>query len=375
MRQALIIPGTIRIVMLSSIRYGADRHVWDVPFDEFEKTALMAWLGELAFIVSTSCTKVSVLLFYRRLVKGTFSKRWKWATIAAIIFTIIYCLAFNLALVFNCRPTEAYWKAFSMTYTADYHCANTKPLNPVSGVLSVVSDFYSVILPMGMLRHFDIDRRKKIALNAVFSLGLLVVGAGAARTYYLTELGYDYDVTWVGFNVFIWSVLEVQLAIICACAPALRVLFRHSLKDPISRAIHTASSLSRSGIRSTNRDSRQTEPSGVVTYNSQKSDSMDLSGTVEKNMVRQSVRRALETVGEQDIESAPSYSRYDSKPIRTPEEFEAYALQNLDRYRPHARSRASTSLGSDGSMKPRLSEPFSSDMKTPMSWLDIAGKD
>lgn len=35
--------------------------------------------------------------------------------------------------------------------------------------------------------------RQKIALNAMFALGLLVVGAGIARTYYLYWLGVKYD--------------------------------------------------------------------------------------------------------------------------------------------------------------------------------------
>lgn len=96
------------------------------------------------------------------------------------MFTIVFCIAFVLVLCLQCRPTEAYWRSLSFTYTKDFTCANTKILNPISGALSVISDFYSVVLPMAMTRHFDIDRRKKIALNAVFSLGLLVVAAGKA---------------------------------------------------------------------------------------------------------------------------------------------------------------------------------------------------
>lgn len=120
------------------------------------------------------------------------------ATIGAIVFTACYCIAFVLVLVFNCRPTAAYWKSYSPTYTTSYTCTDTRDLNPVSGALSVVSDLYSVILPMGMLRHFDVPRRQKWALNAVFSLGLMVVAAGCVRTYYIFQIGVEDDVTWVG---------------------------------------------------------------------------------------------------------------------------------------------------------------------------------
>ena len=345
------------VAMLSCIRYGTNRHVWDVPFEDFEYTALMAWLSEVAFLISTCSTKVSVLLFYRRLVQGTFSKRWKWSTIAAIIFTVCYCVAFTLVLVFNCRPTEAYWKALSLTWNKDYQCTNTKMLNPVSGVLSVVSDLYSVILPIGMLRHFETDRRKKIALNAVFALGLLVVAAGAVRTYYLAKLGTNYDITWVGFDVFIWADLEVQLAIICASAPALRVLFRQYLKDPISRAMHTVSSTSRSATRSANRQSKQTETTSTVTYTHGRNSS-NLSIKGDKKLIKHSIKPSLDGVAEYEVQSPPSTVPSEQYTIRTPADFEAYALQNLERNRPEARVSTFIRAPSDGDMQSTLSEPF-----------------
>ena len=318
----------------------------------------MTWLSEVAFLVSTCCTKVSVLLFYRRLVQGTFSKRWKMATIGAVIFTIVYGVAFILALILNCRPTEAYWKSYSPSYTQSYECTDTTSLNPISGTLSVVSDLYSVVLPMAMMWHFEMDKRKKIALNAIFSLGLIVVGAGAARTYYLTKLGTGYDITWIGYDVIIWSDLETQLAIICASAPVLRVFFRRYLRGPISRVANTAgSSLNRSGIRSANRNSKQTDPNAIVTYNSSNRDSADWSGTGDKSLIKHSVKPSLETVGEHEISSSPSTAPSMSYVIKTPADFEAYALQNLENNRPprrpaHARS------PSNGDMQSTLSEPF-----------------
>lgn len=315
------------LVILCCVRYGTDRHTWDVPFDEFENSALYgAFLAEIAFLISTCCTKVSILLFYRRLTEGTYNRKWKWATVAAIVFTIVFCLAFMLVLIFQCRPTEAYWKSLTFTYTQDFKCSNTKILNPISGSLSVVSDFYSVLLPMAMTRHFDIDRRKKIALNAVFSLGLLVVAAGAIRTYFLTKLGYDYDITWLGYDVFVWATLELQLAIMCACAPALRVLFRRYLRDPLSRAVQTASSKSRSANRSNNRDSKHLD---VANPN----EAMDYSGTGDKKLIDRSTKTTMGTIDEREVESFTSTSPSEQKVIKTPADFEAYALQNLERYR------------------------------------------
>jgi len=135
--------------------------------------AFCAWLAESAFLLTTTSTKISVLLFYRRLTTGTFSRRWKWATWVAIVFTVAYCVTFMFALGFNCKPVDAYWKAFSATYTEDWHCTDTKIINPISGAMSVFSDAYAMILPMMIMRHFDMPTRKKVALNLVFSLGII----------------------------------------------------------------------------------------------------------------------------------------------------------------------------------------------------------
>jgi len=118
---ALLVPAYLAatmftaLILLSNYKYGTDRHIWDVQITMFEDAALIAWLAEFAWLISTCCSKVSILLFYRRLTKGTFSRRWKYATIGAIIFVVFYCIAFVLVLVLNCRPTEAYWKSYSYT--------------------------------------------------------------------------------------------------------------------------------------------------------------------------------------------------------------------------------------------------------------------
>jgi hypothetical protein len=34
------------------------------------------------------------------------------------------------------------------------------------------------------------------------------------------------DVSWAGFNVCVWTIVELQLGIICSCAPCLRAFYR-----------------------------------------------------------------------------------------------------------------------------------------------------
>lgn len=53
---------------------------------------------------------------------------------------------------------------------------------------------------------------------------------GVLRTVYVYEaLNVNYDFTWILYDCWIYTQLEVNLAIIAACAPALRPLVLHCL--------------------------------------------------------------------------------------------------------------------------------------------------
>jgi hypothetical protein len=192
--QAILLFGWLAGMMFTAIaiiytEYGhGDRHVWDAPPDKRTDLVLCMWLGEFSFLVCGGCTKVSILLFYRRLVGGTYSTRYKWLIWCAIAFTIAYSFTFCVVLLANCTPTRAYWMAFDFRYalTQDYQCMDTSVINAMAGICAAVSDVYSVALPCFLTWQLTtVPRRQKIALFGIFSLGLVVVGVSGVRTYWL----------------------------------------------------------------------------------------------------------------------------------------------------------------------------------------------
>lgn len=137
-------------------------------------------------------------------------------------------------------------------------CTDTTVINLLSGISAVASDLYSVALPCIMTRHFGLPAAQKVALYVIFCLGLLVVGASAVRTFYLYEVGKDSDVSWFIYDAVLWAQLELQLGIMCAAAPALRVFFRDYLNPPCRRAVDATRSVV------TRRSHREPNFSGVV---------------------------------------------------------------------------------------------------------------
>jgi hypothetical protein len=202
-------------------------------------------------LVASGATKASVLLFYRRLVVGTLARRWKLAIYFALAFHAIYLVSITLGYLLICRPLQAYWMSYDYNWNQDYTCAPANGLNPVIGVLSVLSDVYAVALPFVILHYYtlDVPRAQRIGLNIIFALGLLVAGAGIGRTYYLIKLGNTYDTSWTGFDLLIWTIIELQLGIICACAPSLRAFFRRYVSEALRKSFASSKNKSRSGTR------------------------------------------------------------------------------------------------------------------------------
>lgn len=80
---------------------------------------------------------------------------------------------------------------------------------------------------------------------------MVVVFAASMRaywSYYVTEK--TYDVTWMGFHLWIWTAVEANLGVICGSIPALRPLFKAIFRSKNSSYYNSASHVQPSGTTS-----------------------------------------------------------------------------------------------------------------------------
>lgn len=67
---------------------------------------------------------------------------------------------------------------------------------------------------------------QRIGLMALFGVGSIIVVAGSFRAYWVHYVVYDtYDVTWDGFELWVWTAVETNIGVICGCVPALKPIF------------------------------------------------------------------------------------------------------------------------------------------------------
>ncbi len=92
-------------------------------------------------------------------------------------------------------------------------------------IVTVITDFIVFVLPLPTLWTLRLPTGQRIVLLLLFSMGAAVVIAGCMRAYWVHHVVDDtYDVTWEGWELWIWTAVEINVGIIAGCVPMLKPL-------------------------------------------------------------------------------------------------------------------------------------------------------
>jgi hypothetical protein len=134
---------------------------------------------EAFYVMSTSLTKISILLFYRRMAAGSISPLFHWVVRIAMASVVAYLITFELTLFLGCRPIDSFWNQvdfiWETTHKAgvDYHCFS-EPANALAASgISIIQDFMACGMPIILFWKLNLPFRQKAALAAVFGVGFL----------------------------------------------------------------------------------------------------------------------------------------------------------------------------------------------------------
>lgn len=88
------------------------------------------------------------------------------------------------------------------------------------------------LLPIPVVLRLRMETKQRLGVISLLSLGIIVALIGSIRSYYVWRSVISYDLTWYSTPHWICAMVEVLVAIICACVPALRHLVRGKLLIP-----------------------------------------------------------------------------------------------------------------------------------------------
>jgi fucose permease len=178
-------------------------------------------------------TKSSILILYLRLSRNAHKllRVASWVTLAVVNVAGLVLTFFN---VFQCIPV-------SQVFAPIGTCIPLITLYLASVPVNVITDIAILILPLPVLTAMQLPRKQKIILIATFGLGIYVVATDVVRIYYLQQssgpsdpktsplLGNEVDFSYHASVSFMWSAVEVNLGIVCACVPTMKPLISRIL--------------------------------------------------------------------------------------------------------------------------------------------------
>lgn len=136
---------------------------------------------------------------------------------------------------FQCDPVSA---AYDIT-KLNPKCISIVTLYLCSAPVNIVTDLAILVLPIPVLTGMRLPQRQKTILVFTFALGIFVTIVDVVRIYYLqqastdgqtlkanTRLGTGNNFAWTASTAFMWSAVEVNVGIICACIPTLKPLVK-----------------------------------------------------------------------------------------------------------------------------------------------------
>ncbi|KAK4182223.1 hypothetical protein QBC35DRAFT_510369 [Podospora australis] len=219
---AMVVMFAEMMVIIPQVQLGAGRHVQYIqPPENVAKGLHLNFVTQPLCLIGLCLTKVSVGLFLLRL---TTSKGFKRFIIGMIIFTILSATGNFLTVFFQCRPL-----AFTWGGVPEGKCippGNLKFAAFFNSSVAVLTDIIFALLPVPILWNVQMNWRVKSAVAIILSVGVFAAVAAIVKITFLSNYGKHGDFLFDSSDLTIWTTVEICTAIIAACFPSLKPLFK-----------------------------------------------------------------------------------------------------------------------------------------------------
>ncbi|KAK6347412.1 hypothetical protein TWF718_005253 [Orbilia javanica] len=227
--------GTVGSLALSSVALhmlgsGYGKHLWDGPYstmiarsEQFIKELIVC---NILHSFALSFAKTSIIILYNRIFDAhPWFRRTMWC-ILSVCWTMFLLTIF--ISVFQCNPIDGAW-SFRVMYLAKSTCIDMQAYLYASTAVNIFTDGVVVALPIVPITRLRLPRRKKVAVCLLFLVGGFSCASSIIRMVSLGGLQ-DLDISYTTANSLFWSIIEVNIALICASCPAIRTIFtRHQI--------------------------------------------------------------------------------------------------------------------------------------------------
>jgi hypothetical protein len=178
------------------------------------------------------------------------NKTFEWLCKGTIYLLAAYQIIVIIVVPAQCTPLAKLW---DLTGRAPGHCINTNifyfSMHPriflapqlifvVTSGFHILIDIWILLLPYNLILSIPRPLRERLAVYGVFGLGVLGTICAVIRFNYFVMVSKSTDPFYDSIVVNIWSIIEVNVGILCASLPTLRPLFSRAQRNRTREALN-----------------------------------------------------------------------------------------------------------------------------------------
>ncbi|RMX85012.1 hypothetical protein D0869_04142 [Hortaea werneckii] len=186
-------------IIIPSVSLGAGRHVQYLdPKDNIQGLRLN-FVTQPLCLVALCLTKLSVGFFLLRLTPSKRHVRIIWGV---MILTLLSWLGNFLTVLLQCQPLRKVWDL-----SQPGRCIPQNQLKIAAffnSSVSALTDLIFALLPIPLVRRLQMNRRTKVAIIAILSLGIFVTACAIIKMNYLGSYGEHGDFLFDSSEITIW---------------------------------------------------------------------------------------------------------------------------------------------------------------------------
>ncbi|OJD14747.1 hypothetical protein AJ78_04945 [Emergomyces pasteurianus Ep9510] len=210
--------------------HGGGYNAWDVPKSEQQKFLKISYAVTIIYVPMAFSAKVALLAIVIRIFNPD---RKKVIGIYVILGVLLFYYIPALFLkIFFCLPISGYWGGTA----SGAKCLNQQNLITADAVISMVSDFVILVLPLPLTWNLHLRKTKKLRVIGILGAGGVATAFSVWRLVIMIEQGASTNFTIVFIRIVLTGNAEAGIGLICACLPVISSYYTHRKKS--SSVVH-----------------------------------------------------------------------------------------------------------------------------------------
>ncbi|EER40944.1 integral membrane protein [Histoplasma capsulatum H143] len=205
--------------------HGGGYHAWDVPQPEQREFLKISYAITILYVPMAFSVKVALLAIVIRIFNPDRKKVLGVYMILGVL--LLYYIPAIFLKIFFCIPISGYWEGAA----SGAKCLNQQNLITADAVISMVSDFAILVLPLPLTWSLHIRKTKKLRVIGILGAGGVATAFSVWRLVIMIEQGASPNLTIVFIRIVLTGNAEAGIGLICACLPVISSFYTYRKKS------------------------------------------------------------------------------------------------------------------------------------------------